>query len=67
MELEEQVQENTKNIEGLRHDVDNLIGWQKSQNGTIYRVEEKVDSINNRIIIGSLLIVVAQIILNFVG
>lgn len=30
---------------GLEHDMDNMNGWQKSQNGAIHRVEEKIDKL----------------------
>ncbi len=32
-------------ISGLEHDMQNMQGWQKSQNGSITRVEEKVDKL----------------------
>ncbi len=32
-------------ISGLEHDMDNMKGWQKSQNGSIVRVEGKVDKL----------------------
>ena len=32
-------------VSGLEHDMDNMKGWQKSQNGSILRVEEKVDKL----------------------
>lgn len=32
-------------IAGLQHDLDNLKGWQKSQNGAIHRVEKKLDNL----------------------
>lgn len=32
-------------IAGIEHDVSNLIRWQKDQNGSIFRVEKKVDKL----------------------
>lgn len=32
-------------ISGLEHDMENMTGWQKTQNGTIHRVEEKIDKL----------------------
>lgn len=34
-----------RDVEGLKHDVKNLNGWQKEQNGAIHRVEAKVDKL----------------------
>lgn len=32
-------------IAGLQHDMANMQGWQKSQNGAIHRVEQKLDNL----------------------
>ena len=32
-----------EDIQGLKSDVKNLLGWQRTQNGSINRIEEKVD------------------------
>lgn len=33
----------------LEASTDNLVGWQKSQNGSIHRVEDKTDKLNDKI------------------
>lgn len=36
-------------VAALARDVENLRGWQKSQNGAIHRVEDHVERVNTRI------------------
>jgi hypothetical protein len=54
-----------KKVEGLEHDVANLNGWQKTQNGALLRVDDKVDKLKLWII-GVLASVVAGIFINLV-
>ena len=54
-----------KKVEGLEHDVANLNGWQKTQNGALLRVDDKVDKLKLWII-GVLASVVASIFINLV-
>lgn len=51
-------------IEGLKHDVTNLIGWQKAQNGSIHRVEQKVDGIY-KLLAGQFIGLIVALILMF--
>jgi len=32
-------------VAGLERDVDNLKGWQKTQNGTLQRIDAKIDKV----------------------
>jgi hypothetical protein len=54
-------------IEGLKHDVNNLVGWQKSQNGSIHRVESKVDNIYKMLAGQFVAIIVAAILMIMKG
>lgn len=45
MDLEEELTEIGKKVAGLEADVENLNGWQKSQNGALLRVDGKVDKL----------------------
>lgn len=47
MDLEAQVMDLGKKVATLEADVENLVGWQKSQNGTIQGVADKVDRLQN--------------------
>ena len=54
----------------LNAEVHNLNGWQKSQNGALLRVDQKVDSVNRKVdnlqkwILGVLATIVASIFIN---
>ena len=45
MELADKIDVIENDIAGLKADVCNLKGWQKTQNGTIHRVEAKVEKL----------------------
>ena len=50
-------------VSGLEHDVNNLCGWQKTQNGSLLRVETNVNKLQYWIM-GVLATVVASIFIN---
>jgi hypothetical protein len=54
-----------KRVTGLEHDVSNLCGWQKTQNGALLRVDGKVDNLQ-KWIMGVLAGVVASIFINLI-
>lgn len=45
MNYEEEIIEITKKVATLEADVHNLCGWQGKQNGSLQRMEEKVEAI----------------------
>ena len=45
MELVDKIDIIENDVAGLKADVCNLKGWQKTQNGTIHRVEAKVEKL----------------------
>jgi hypothetical protein len=45
MELADKIDVIENDVAGLKADVCNLKGWQKTQNGTIHRVEAKVEKL----------------------
>lgn len=45
MDLEAQVLSMEREVAALKADVNNLVGWQHTQNGSLQRVDEKVDGI----------------------
>lgn len=59
-----------EDVARLNAEVHNLNGWQKSQNGALLRVDQKVDSVNRKVdnlqkwILGVLAGVVASIFIN---
>lgn len=59
-----------EDVARLNAEVHNLNGWQKSQNGALLRVDQKVDSVNRKVdnlqkwILGVLATIVASIFIN---
>ncbi len=56
-------------ISGLEHDMKNMNGWQKSQNGSIHRVEAKIDKLvfwQMTTAIGFVLTVVGAVVLVYI-
>jgi hypothetical protein len=51
-----------EDVGGLKHDVNNLNGWQATQNGALLRMAEQVDSLR-----GWLMVVAGGLILNLLG
>jgi len=45
LDTEKEIADLGKKVEGLEHDVANLNGWQKTQNGALLRVDDKVDKL----------------------
>ena len=65
MDQQEVIAELEKKVAGLERDVTNLCGWQKTQNGALLRVDEKVDKLKMWIM-GLLATTVVGIFLNLV-
>ncbi len=59
-----------EDVARLNAEVHNLNGWQKSQNGALLRVDQKVDSVNRKVdnlqkwILGVLATIVVSIFIN---
>lgn len=59
-----------EDVARLNAEVYNLNGWQKSQNGALLRVDQKIDSVNRKVdnlqkwILGVLATIVASIFIN---
>ena len=49
MDQEKEIMNLREAVATLKADVANLVGWQESQNGTIHRVEKKVDDTDQKI------------------
>lgn len=65
MDFEKEITELGKKVEGQEHDIANLCGWQKTQNGALLRVDQKVDNLQ-KWILGVLATTVASIFINLV-
>jgi hypothetical protein len=63
LEVEKEIMELKEDVARLDVEVGNLNGWQKSQNGALLRVDQKVDNLQ-KWILGVLAGVVASIFIN---
>jgi len=54
MEAEHVYCKHEGDIQGLMSDMENVLGWQKTQNGSIQRIEAKVDKMYNAAIVAGL-------------
>ena len=41
--MEQTAIQTRESIAAMKRDIDNLKGWQKTQNGTLQRIDEKID------------------------
>ena len=65
MDTEKEITDLGRKVAALEADVGNLNGWQKTQNGALLRVDEKVDKLKMWIM-GVLATVIASIFINLV-